>query len=709
MPTKARSGSNGTHDVVITNAAGVTRGLMLARSGGKALWSAGAAPVLPGRFATTEASYANFPADVELPWSQSNWRGGMGQKELEDPSAFWYSEGLYSRTTGKLHLGPKPFPVAGIGIGARWMVSFTERLVADISSSSVASPTVVTTGAAHGLATGDSVTIDGHSGSTPALDGVYTVTVTGATTFTVPVAITVAGSGGVVRKNATAYDYVARDNLLYRLDTAGTLGTLVTAFPKSVTHLYVYEEYLLAAQGDESPHYYSTNGVDWTQSAVSNATGSLFFERSALGGTGESTLWKARGNVLRSSTNPTVSWSAPVTIGSESSDILALYLQNNVFLQQKEDGLYSYDGTRVTEVYREKAFAGALQAGLVHNNLLIFPERYNLVGYTINAELIDAGFDRFGGGSAPITGQVWQMAEDQFFTYAALEGNDGNWYVLIGERLPNGQLAWDVLVNNGLERCTMVYVSDLYGDNRRLYFGRGNEVAYVILSRFNGDMLEDPNCRFINRGVLYSSTTAMGFAAAKKSFDRWQVTRESMAAGLSVAIRYRVDGGAWVEAGLQEGVSEADFLATREANGIHLQYQIELRSDDDTATPVVRAAVHRARLRIERLQQFQFTVRVVDHVTNRRGQADEAGPTLAAFLRELRDDARPCYLYDRFGTGWRVHVLDTPEVEVVEAAGKEPELAMQVTAIAYDQHVPGILYNTGHLYNKGDLYARKAS
>lgn len=67
-----------------------------------------------------------------------------------------------------------------------------------IVSSSVADPTVVTTRLPHGLATGDSVSIAGHTGSTPALDGVYTVTVLGETTFTVPLAVTVAGTGGTV-------------------------------------------------------------------------------------------------------------------------------------------------------------------------------------------------------------------------------------------------------------------------------------------------------------------------------------------------------------------------------------------------------------------------------------------------------------------------------------------------------------------------------
>ncbi len=65
-----------------------------------------------------------------------------------------------------------------------------------VSSSSVANPTTITTTAAHGLTTGNIVTISGHSGSTPDINNSYTVTVLTTTTFTIPVNVTVGGTGG---------------------------------------------------------------------------------------------------------------------------------------------------------------------------------------------------------------------------------------------------------------------------------------------------------------------------------------------------------------------------------------------------------------------------------------------------------------------------------------------------------------------------------
>lgn len=65
-----------------------------------------------------------------------------------------------------------------------------------IASSSVANPSVITTSAPHLLQTGDSTTIAGHTGSTPVINGVQKVTVIDATHFSIPVAVTVGGTGG---------------------------------------------------------------------------------------------------------------------------------------------------------------------------------------------------------------------------------------------------------------------------------------------------------------------------------------------------------------------------------------------------------------------------------------------------------------------------------------------------------------------------------
>lgn len=74
----------------------------------------------------------------------------------------------------------------------------------NISSSSVADPTVITTATEHGLQAGDLVIIASHSGSTPSINGAHAVVAAPTpTTFTIAVNVTVGGTGGTVRRTST--------------------------------------------------------------------------------------------------------------------------------------------------------------------------------------------------------------------------------------------------------------------------------------------------------------------------------------------------------------------------------------------------------------------------------------------------------------------------------------------------------------------------
>lgn len=76
----------------------------------------------------------------------------------------------------------------------------TQAAAVTIATSSIANPTVITTSGAHGLTTGDTVLIAGHSGSTPDINGSHVVTVTAPTTFTIAVNVTADGTGGTATR-----------------------------------------------------------------------------------------------------------------------------------------------------------------------------------------------------------------------------------------------------------------------------------------------------------------------------------------------------------------------------------------------------------------------------------------------------------------------------------------------------------------------------
>lgn len=109
-----------------------------------------------------------------------------------------------------------PFPDSAPGSGSRGghvpvnkFFIYTPGGSVSISAASNASP-VSLTSVAHGLITGDQVTISGGTGAWAAINGTFTVTVTSADTFTVPVDSTAFGAlaGTIVfGKSATVSVY----------------------------------------------------------------------------------------------------------------------------------------------------------------------------------------------------------------------------------------------------------------------------------------------------------------------------------------------------------------------------------------------------------------------------------------------------------------------------------------------------------------------
>jgi hypothetical protein len=92
-------------------------------------------------------------------------------------------------------------------------------------TSSLASADSVTTTVPHGLTTGDTVLIAGHT-STPNINGIQTVTVTSTTTFTIGVDITVNGTGGSLvqaKSNNGGYGYIQFTNVTLGGHTAASV------------------------------------------------------------------------------------------------------------------------------------------------------------------------------------------------------------------------------------------------------------------------------------------------------------------------------------------------------------------------------------------------------------------------------------------------------------------------------------------------------
>ena len=105
-------------------------------------------------------------------------------------------------------------------------------LARTINAISVAAAAVVTTTAAHGYLTGNTVTISG-SNSTPTIDGNRVVTVLSATTFSVPVTTSGSGSAGSIYTASQPAFTIDDTNLVYPQGNTGTLNLNTVALAKA--------------------------------------------------------------------------------------------------------------------------------------------------------------------------------------------------------------------------------------------------------------------------------------------------------------------------------------------------------------------------------------------------------------------------------------------------------------------------------------------
>jgi len=120
-----------------------------------------------------------------------------------------------------------------------------------ISGNTIANPTVVTTSAPHGLETGDHVTISG-SNSTPTLNGSRVVTVISATTFSVPVNVTVAGTAGTVTFVSDDDSLVAGTEKRYYILVDAPVGVddaRSVVFSPSADGKFTWDDYIFPEDG----------------------------------------------------------------------------------------------------------------------------------------------------------------------------------------------------------------------------------------------------------------------------------------------------------------------------------------------------------------------------------------------------------------------------------------------------------------------------
>ncbi len=120
-----------------------------------------------------------------------------------------------------------------------------------VSTSSVANPSVITTATNHNLLTGMYCRIAGHTGSTPDINGVHLITKINATQFSIPVNVTVGGTGGTVAKVYHQKRYQCNGAIDTSRPTSENLQELLSSCRGTL--IWEQGQFKLAIRSDSAP------------------------------------------------------------------------------------------------------------------------------------------------------------------------------------------------------------------------------------------------------------------------------------------------------------------------------------------------------------------------------------------------------------------------------------------------------------------------
>lgn len=391
-----------------------------------------------------------------------------------------------------------------------------------------------------------------------------------------------------------------------------------------------------------------------------------------------------------------IDWGSIHAIGDPGEDITSLAELAELLYVGKTEGLYALDSSAIGEMLTPefRPYGGVdncRKMGAWHGSMWV-PHIRGLLNYQNLGEqgflVIPAtpGYD--SGPDNPVRGIITAMAGDNRWLYAALYTVSGDTYLMAGreaagEETRIARLIWHPLAHMPGIRCDAMHISGLW-TNPRLFFGRDDDVGYIILPRFTDNPLHDQNCRFNTSGSIYYPAHTWHVPTTRKVWSSTEAEADNLLVGRYLEVYYRIDrSGVWTSLG-QMNVSPYHILTFPEDT---IGKEIELRVDHylpltDTPT-VLRTLLARGAERPRGVSLITAAILCADDLTLRTGaRCNRTGATMLAELRALARQTEAVGLTDLTGMRRTVLVLDPVEEQEAEQEGERPQEVIAIVHMA---------------------------
>lgn len=448
-------------------------------------------------------------------------------------------------------------------------------------------------------------------------------------------------------------------------DLSKDMGATAAAVKGCAT---VYGDYLVVAAGSAVNYWrLSTAGV-WDQPYATNNP--ILF--SLVG----NTLWMVyNSNQLSSSTNFTT-WATAVAIGESRHAATLITDYNGNPLVGKPEGLFEYDGTKVSNRLPELATVlhdDNCRGGKPSRGKLYLPVGAALWQYTADAvqtegkptrsaEYIASGISR--ESSSEVRGPIKEIWPDTDFLWGILAAHSGSYYLAAYDYNPAPGQGWHQIAKTGTTAVTALGRFQPSSGSPRMFYSEGTAINYFLMPQNALNPYVDTDYRYASAGDIYLPVEADIFDDVSKAYLSVKINADNINGTTQyIDVSYFIDGGVETTLGriTSSGLSTLFFPTT--TSGRRISLHLHFVTGDSTTTPRLLPFSRHYKLRFDRKKVWKMQI-----VTARRSipnNTKQSTDQLSA-IESARDSVTPISFTDRRGTSWTVFVRKIGESEYLD-------------------------------------------
>lgn len=635
----------------------------------------------------------NYQPNIKM--TQSDWIGGHGQHDYITGDKYFEGQSIDTTQEGRVFLGPLIHEVKedddadldSAPVDFVWFPATSEWLCATSGKiyRYIADDTGINTDEALDISeTG----IDCDADATSAIPVGSIIHIESEKMYVTATGTTLTVVRGFLGSTAATHT-TNQDINIYKWTPASTTVA-------GVTQLIVFGATVFAAVGASTAYKYSTDGITWTTSTLDDPNANYFLVAPNPAGTAD-VLWKAKTpNELKSNTNGTNAgtpeqWGSANYIGDTSTNITSIFLANDNFLIGREDNLFHFDSDGGLH-----PLMNDLEQNRSTNNFKYVAEwqvaKYFSLGVGMGEITSYSAFEPMGPltGIDDIskTGTCVGISADKDWVYTAFDEGT-NTHIYKGREVrTSGQAGgsglrweWCPWIYLGTTDCATIKVCNHATTDRRLWFGYGNNTAFVILS---DDPTADSSARFATSGWVRGSYNYGSNQYWDKIMDSLVTETEGCSANLAVQPKYRWDAETtainFCSAITTNGTVKTN--ATTALSCKRIQFELHLTSNASGSTPEVKLFQARGAEKPETFRIHECVYAIGD-------EPGKSAESLRTFLRGGRTSTSHISFADlRYGEKTSgtagtdfVYVVMMPgspqEVEIIHTKNRAPELGLR--------------------------------